>query len=275
MGQKKLDNGAVLFVFVDDRKMRLEVGYGLEGALPDAIAKRIVADTMTPEFRAGRPARGLDAGIDAMIAATRGEYKAPPRRARRDDKRVPPIVILIFVVLMLVFISAASRGVRDGRRLVSEPDLRPARSAIGAGFGGGLGGGGGFGGGGGGRRWRWGWIQWRRRLLRGRRGLRELVAMDPKELMAELDDERIVAAIQRAESRSRGEIRVHVTSEAVGDPENAAAETFARLGMTADRRAQRHPHLRVAARPDVRGHRRPRACTSTAARPSGRTWRPR
>ncbi len=57
--------------------------------------------------------------------------------------------------------------------------------------------------------------------------------MDPKELIARLDDARIVEAIQRAESQSRGEIRVHVTSEAVGDPENAARLTFARLGMSA------------------------------------------
>lgn len=57
--------------------------------------------------------------------------------------------------------------------------------------------------------------------------------MDPKELIDRLDDDRIVAAIRREESRSRGEIRVHVTSEAVGDPQNAAAEAFAKLGMTA------------------------------------------
>lgn len=61
--------------------------------------------------------------------------------------------------------------------------------------------------------------------------------MDPKELMDQLGDERIVAAIRRAEARSRGEIRVHVTSEAVGDPQGAAAEVFVRLGMagTAER----------------------------------------
>ena len=57
--------------------------------------------------------------------------------------------------------------------------------------------------------------------------------MDPKELIHRLDDDRIVEAIRRAESRSRGEIRVHVTGEPVGDPEGAAAETFAKLGMNA------------------------------------------
>lgn len=147
VGDKKHDNGAVLFVFVKDRKMRLEVGYGLEGALPDAIAKRIVADTVTPEFRAGRPARGLDAGIDAMIAATRGEYKAAPRRAR-DGGDVPLVVILIFIVLLVVFISAASTN-RTSR--IGGPSSRSRTYGRNGPFWGGGGfGGGGYGGGGGG-----------------------------------------------------------------------------------------------------------------------------
>ncbi len=147
VGQKKNDNGAVLFVFVKDRKMRLEVGYGLEGALPDAIAKRIIADTVAPEFRAGRPASGLDAGIDAMIAATRGEYKAGPRRPQ-DGGSVPLVVVLIFLVLLLVFISAASAN-RTAR--MGGPSYRSRTYGRNGPFWGGGGfGGGGFGGGGGG-----------------------------------------------------------------------------------------------------------------------------
>ena len=64
-GRGKLDNGVVLFVFKNDRKMRMEVGYGLEGALPDATAKRIIEDQIASAFRAGNPTRGLEAGIDA------------------------------------------------------------------------------------------------------------------------------------------------------------------------------------------------------------------
>ena len=78
VGRKKLDNGVVLFVFVKNRKVRLEVGYGLEGALPDALAKRIIDQTIVPAFKAGHQAQGLEAGIDAIIAATRGEYRATP-----------------------------------------------------------------------------------------------------------------------------------------------------------------------------------------------------
>src|SRR5438105_8351520 len=82
VGRKKLDNGAVLFVFVKDRKMRIEVGYGLEGALPDATAHRIIDERIAPAFRNGDYAGGLEAGIDTIMAATRGEYTASPAPVR-------------------------------------------------------------------------------------------------------------------------------------------------------------------------------------------------
>lgn len=155
VGETKLDNGAVLFVFVKDRKMRLEVGYGLEGALPDAIAKRIIDEAVTPELRTGRPARGLDAGIEAMMAATRGEYKAAPRRAQGDGGGVPVVVILIFIVLMLVFISVASSrasgigGPYYRGRTYSRRGSDWGGGGLGGGSGGGSGGSGGGGSGGG------------------------------------------------------------------------------------------------------------------------------
>ena len=93
-GEKKLDNGAVLFVFVRDRKLRIEVGYGLEGPLPDALARRIIDEQIVPAFRAGNPGAGLEAGVDAMMAATRGEYTAAPK-ASGGGRRIPPIVIII------------------------------------------------------------------------------------------------------------------------------------------------------------------------------------
>ncbi|HET9796259.1 MAG TPA: TPM domain-containing protein [Thermoanaerobaculia bacterium] len=80
VGRKKLDNGAVLFIFVKDRKSRIEVGYGLEGSLPDALCKDILQDRLAPEFQAGRYAAGIDAAVDAMMQATRGEYHASGRR---------------------------------------------------------------------------------------------------------------------------------------------------------------------------------------------------
>lgn len=99
-GRKKLSNGVVLFVFIKDRKMRLEVGYGLEGALPDATANQIIRDVMAPRFRQGDYGGGIDAAVDAIIAATRGEYQAAPRPAAA---RAPPIPSWVFSLLFFLF----------------------------------------------------------------------------------------------------------------------------------------------------------------------------
>lgn len=106
-GRAKLDNGVVLFVFVKDRKSRIEVGYGLEGALPDVTAKQILDDVMAPRFRAGDFPGGLAAAVDAIIAATRGEYKAPspsPRSAAPalDSDKIIFIIITLVIVLQLI-----------------------------------------------------------------------------------------------------------------------------------------------------------------------------
>jgi len=157
VGRSKLDNGVVLFVFVKDRKMRLEVGYGLEGALPDAIAKRIVADVVAPRFRDGDYAGGIQAGVDAIIAATRGEYQAAPRSS---SPRSPGLTVWIVLLLVFVFlVIPALQQARGRSRTYSRRGWGgPWWWMGGGGFGGsgrgswGSGGfgGGGFGGGGGG-----------------------------------------------------------------------------------------------------------------------------
>src|ERR1700730_4459402 len=73
-GQAARNNGAILFMFVKERKLRIQTGYGLEGALPDAICKRIISDEIAPRFQARDFDGGLTAGVNAMISATRGEY---------------------------------------------------------------------------------------------------------------------------------------------------------------------------------------------------------
>jgi uncharacterized protein len=73
VGQKGRSNGALFFVFVDDRAMRLEVGYGLEGAIPDARAKQITSDVVKPFFKKGDYAGGIEAGVDAILRAAKGE----------------------------------------------------------------------------------------------------------------------------------------------------------------------------------------------------------
>src|SRR6202795_1830341 len=118
-GQQGRNNGAVLFVFVKDRKMRIQTGYGLEGALPDAICKRIISDEIAPRFQAGDFGGGMTAAVNAMIAATRGEYKGTGRtvaqaRARtRQSEGGTFNLIFLFVVLGIIVLSwvrAARRG---------------------------------------------------------------------------------------------------------------------------------------------------------------------
>jgi uncharacterized protein len=85
----RTDDGIVVVVAKDDRRMRIEVGYGLEGAVPDALAKRIIAEQITPRFRDGDYAGGLNAGVDALAKLIDGEPLPPPaaQPARGDGDR--------------------------------------------------------------------------------------------------------------------------------------------------------------------------------------------
>lgn len=78
VGRKGTDDGVILLVAKDDRRLRIEVGYGLEGAIPDATAKRVISDTITPRFKAGDFYGGISAGIDQMIRLVDGEKLPPP-----------------------------------------------------------------------------------------------------------------------------------------------------------------------------------------------------
>lgn len=81
LGRKGVDDGVLLVVAKNDRKLRIEVGYGLEGALPDAIAKRIIEEEIVPAFKQGNFYGGVDAGTDRIIKLIEGESMPPPRRA--------------------------------------------------------------------------------------------------------------------------------------------------------------------------------------------------
>lgn len=78
IGRKGVDDGAMLIVAKDDRRLRIEVGYGLEGALNDAMAKRIIAEVITPQFKSGDFAGGVDAGVDAILKVVDGEALPAP-----------------------------------------------------------------------------------------------------------------------------------------------------------------------------------------------------
>jgi uncharacterized protein len=154
-GRKDWDNGAVFFVFVKERRMRIETGYGLEGALPDILAARILDEQVRPLFREGRWAAGLEAGIDGILAATRGEYKAPPKERRARSPLLGLAIVLVFLVLMIWLGSHGASAFPAGRTYSRRGRYRDSTRWGsghwgGGGFGGGGGGGWGGGGGGGG-----------------------------------------------------------------------------------------------------------------------------
>src|SRR5947207_4399835 len=102
VGQKGKDNGAILFIFIADRKMRIEVGYGLEGALTDAKSKRIIETVIKPQFQRGDYAAGIDQGVSAILATVRGEpYKGTGRTAAQIMAHRS---IQIFFVLFYLFV---------------------------------------------------------------------------------------------------------------------------------------------------------------------------
>src|SRR5215475_6417764 len=105
IGQKGLDNGVIFLVFVDDRKMRIEVGYGLEPTLTDAVSSSIIRNVVAPRFREGRIADGIGAGLVAIEAAIKGTYRAPETRA------APPPTSLNFAQLLLLLVVLGGIGV--------------------------------------------------------------------------------------------------------------------------------------------------------------------
>jgi uncharacterized protein len=85
IGRKKIDDGAILVVAKDDRKLRIEVGYGLEGALTDVTSKRIIDEVITPKFRSGDFAGGISAGVDRILGVVDGETLPAPVQQREDS----------------------------------------------------------------------------------------------------------------------------------------------------------------------------------------------
>ena len=91
LGRRGVDDGALLLIAKNDREMRIEVGYGLEGALSDAVAKRIIEERITPRFRSGDFYGGIDAGVSAMVGVVAGEpLPMPPPRQLFPSPSAPP-----------------------------------------------------------------------------------------------------------------------------------------------------------------------------------------
>jgi len=159
IGQKGLDTGVILVVFLAERRVRLEVGYGLEPVIPDAVAASIIRDAIAPRFREGRYAAGIEAAARAVYERA-GEGKSAGARGRRSQQPNLPIVgfgvLLAIIVGMFAWetLSLQRRQRRLHYTLGSGGAYVPTGSRWGGywggGFGGGAFGGGGGGGGGGG-----------------------------------------------------------------------------------------------------------------------------
>lgn len=158
VGQKKYDNGLVLFVFVEEKTVRIEVGYGLEGTVTDAFSSRVIREQIAPHFQRGDYAGGLHAAADAIITKIRtGEEPVPPLQPRGTATRQMPaaqgdispiaVIIIIFVVFFILLPMLSRR--RSGCGGCMFPFFFPGGGITfgGGGFSsGGFGGGGGFGG---------------------------------------------------------------------------------------------------------------------------------
>lgn len=111
IGNKENNNGILLLVSKSDRKIHIATGYGIEGALPDITASHIIDEQIKPNFRENDYYRGLDEGTDAIIAATKGEYKAPENYRKKKGKReVPGLLVLIIIFIVIYFIRRGGGG---------------------------------------------------------------------------------------------------------------------------------------------------------------------
>jgi uncharacterized protein len=159
IGRKGLDNGVIFLVFLDDRKMRIEVGYGLEPTLTDAVSSSILRDVVAPRFREGRIADGIGAGLDAIEQAIAGTYRGPaPQPATARGRSIDPLRLILLLVVLggiglavvpsLFYRSSARRQGWTGGGSGWGGPMGGGGSGGASGGGGFSGGGGGFGGGG-------------------------------------------------------------------------------------------------------------------------------
>ena len=153
IGGSEFNNGVIVLIAISDRKSRIEVGYGLEGAIPDITAKSIIDNSITPNFKEGNYYRGLDLATDDIIKAAAGEYKAPSNYGSKKKKGLGWSSI-IFIIIFLVIAMAGAGGRGSGGTMSGAGwiigSMLGSSGRSGGWSGGGSSGGGGFGGFGGG-----------------------------------------------------------------------------------------------------------------------------
>ena len=121
VGQKDKNNGALLIVAPNERKVRIEVGYGLEGSLTDAVTRLIIENAITPRFRTGDFAGGITRGVDDIVSVLTGDAKEWQQRAAKRPDAAPPGVDLVTIlfVAFVIFLIVRSISRRGGSRLNS------------------------------------------------------------------------------------------------------------------------------------------------------------
>jgi uncharacterized protein len=154
IGEAKKNNGVLLLVAPNEHKVRIEVGYGLEGTLTDALCSVIISSAIVPRFKANDYSGGIEAGVDAIISILNGDSAEWQRKAevRSEDQSANPLIPIFFFLLVIFFIWYVSRhsGGGPGRGGgYGGPIFIPSSGWGGGGGGGGGGFGGGFSGGGG------------------------------------------------------------------------------------------------------------------------------
>lgn len=122
IGQQGAANGVILLVAKAERKVRIEVGRGLEGKLTDLVSGRIIRADITPRFKAGDFDGGITAGVKALTEVVKGEYKAAPRDLHQGKKGAPPLfTLLVFLAVAAVFLSSFSRYLAGAAGAVGLP----------------------------------------------------------------------------------------------------------------------------------------------------------
>jgi uncharacterized protein len=164
VGQKGINNGILILVAIDDRKVTIQTGYGAEARVPDAITSKIIEEDIKPNFKQGNYYAGLDAATTSVMKYMKGEYKADDSNAavnKGDDTggSIGVVIFIVIVILIIIFRNIGGGGHIIGRRGGASPfwwflagsalggGFNNNNDSGGGGFGGGDSGGGGFGGG--------------------------------------------------------------------------------------------------------------------------------
>lgn len=116
IGGSKNNNGILLLASLGDRKVTIQTGYGVEGALPDAIARRIIEQEIKPNFKSGNYYEGLNQGTNAIISYTKGEYKADPAAKDKQPGGSKSVIFIIIAIIIIALISR--RGGGGGNQII-------------------------------------------------------------------------------------------------------------------------------------------------------------